>query len=127
MLFELLIQELANSSREVSKGLALGKRFIDEGKVGVYLGPPDPTDRVGEPLKCQASGLRAIHSGNLHSSIQFAVQTYCELLRLTVRVAFLPDPPQCSDRTPNINDVTATSAVPPTKATVPPSTAGKER
>jgi hypothetical protein len=33
MLFGLLIQELANSSREVSKGLALGKRFIDEGKV----------------------------------------------------------------------------------------------
>jgi hypothetical protein len=33
MLFGFLVQELANSSREVSKGLALGKRFIDEGKV----------------------------------------------------------------------------------------------
>lgn len=33
MLFGFLIQELANSLREVSKGLALGERFIHEGKV----------------------------------------------------------------------------------------------
>lgn len=33
MFLRLLIQELANSLREVSKGLALGKGFVDEGKV----------------------------------------------------------------------------------------------